>query len=260
MLRFKSLGSGSAGNATLVEARCGADARPTRLLVDCGLRPSRLEAQLGANGLTLDDLDAVFITHEHSDHVGGLDSLCRQWSGPVWMSHGTWQGSREPALGQRLNKARDLQPIHIGALDILPFTVPHDAREPLQLRLSDGAVSLGILTDLGHASGHVLSALQQCDALLLECNHDPDLLAASTYPAFLKRRIGGPLGHLSNAEAAALARRLQHPGLRHLVAAHLSSQNNHPDLVRQALSQALDCTPPEVLIATAAQGTPWLNV
>jgi len=258
MLRFRSLGSGSTGNATLVEATSGG--HTTRLLIDCGFTQRHLEARLARAGLAPSMLDAIFITHEHGDHIGCAHALSRRAGVPVWMSEGTWLATGARDYGGRLQLARDGEPIDIGALRLLPFTVPHDAREPLQLRCTDGARHLGVLTDLGHATPHVLAALAGLDALLLEFNHDSEMLANSAYPPFLKRRVGGDWGHLSNTAAADIAARLQHSALRHLVAAHLSEQNNRPELVRQLMAQAVGGHHDEMLTASAAEGTPWLDV
>lgn len=257
MLRFRSLGSGSTGNATLVEATSGG--RTTRLLVDCGFGVRQLDARLARAGLQAAELDAIFITHEHGDHIGCAHAVSVRDRIPVWMSEGTWRATGARDYAGRLQFARDGVAIELGDLALQPFTVPHDAREPLQLTCGDGARRLGILTDLGHATPHVLACLAGLDALLLESNHDSDLLAASGYPAFLKQRVGGNYGHLSNAAAAAIAAALHHDGLRHVVAAHLSEQNNRPELAQQALAQALGCTADEVLTASAAQGFAWLE-
>lgn len=256
MLRFKSLGSGSTGNATLVEF---AGQRPMRLLVDCGLGLKQLSVRLAQAGLADDDIDALFITHEHSDHIGCAHQFSRRHRVPVWMSRGTYEGIGSPDFDGLLHTARDGEPIDLGDLQITPFTVPHDAREPLQLTCTDGAAKLGILTDLGHATSHLLSHLARCDALLLESNHDSELLAQSTYPTFLKRRVGGMYGHLSNITASAIARTLFHGALKHLVAAHLSVQNNRPELARQTLSDVLGSTT-ELVIADADSGTRWLAI
>ena len=255
MLRFRNLGSGSAGNATVVEGGTGAQAR--RLLVDCGLGIRQLQARLGQAGLAPAQIDAVFITHEHSDHIGCARALALRQRIPVWMSHGTYSAIGSPDFDGLLRLAHDGQAIDLGTFEALPFTVPHDAREPLQLRCSDGAAHLALLTDLGHASAHVLAHLAGAHALLLESNHDPQLLAASRYPSFLKRRVGGDYGHLSNAAAAGILRAVQHPGLQCVVAAHLSAQNNHPDLVRPLLAQALGWAPERIGVASALQGSDW---
>ena len=258
MLRFKSLGSGSSGNATVVEARSGSQV--TRLLIDCGFGLKHLDARLGWAGLTASQIDAIFITHEHGDHIGCARQLALRERIPVWMSQGTHAAIGLCDFGEKLNTARDSQAIDLGGLLVMPFTVPHDAREPLQLTCSDGASRLGVLTDVGHSTAHALAHLGNCQALLLECNHDPDLLAASGYPAFLKKRVGGSHGHLANADAAAIALAVQHAGLNQVVAAHLSEQNNRPELVRTTLAAALGREAPEIGIAHAIDGTPWINV
>ncbi|MDR3454312.1 MAG: MBL fold metallo-hydrolase [Rhodoferax sp.] len=258
MLRFKSLGSGSSGNATVVEARSGSQV--TRLLIDCGFGLKHLDARLGRAGLAASQFDAIFITHEHGDHIGCARQLALRERIPVWMSQGTHAALGPCDFKGLFNTARDAQAIDLGGLQIMPFTVPHDAREPLQLTCSDGASKLGVLTDLGHSTAHVLAHLGHCQALLLECNHDPELLAASSYPAFLKKRVGGLHGHLANADAAAIALAVQHAGLNRVVAAHLSEQNNRPELVRAALAAALGRAAPEIDTAHAIDGTPWIEV
>lgn len=258
MLRFRSLGSGSTGNATLVEARC--NGRVTRLLVDCGFGLRHLDGRLARAGLAAGDIDAVFVTHEHGDHIGCAQALSRRERIPVWMSEGTWLATGGHDYEGRLQLARDGAAIALGDILIEPFTVPHDAREPLQLVCGDGERRLGVLTDLGHATPYVLARLAGLDALLLECNHDLDMLANSAYPPFLKARVGGNYGHLSNAASAAIARAVHHAGLRHVVAAHLSEQNNRPEIVRRMLAEALGAAEQDMLAADAAHGSPWLDV
>ena len=258
MLRFRNLGSGSSGNATIVEARSAGSV--TRLLVDCGLGIRQLEQRMIRAGLALTDIDAIFVTHEHSDHIGCARQVALRHRIPVWMSRGTHAGARDPDFADLLRVARDGVEIALGELSVTPFTVPHDAREPLQLRCSDGNTRLGILTDLGHATDHVLTHLLACHALLLECNHDPQMLEASSYPLFLKKRVGGPHGHLSNARSAEIASALSHPGLSTVVAAHLSRENNRPALAQVALAEALGCKPAHIGVADHEMGTEWLTV
>lgn len=263
MLRFRNLASGSTGNATLVEGgsngACGPQAR-RRLLVDCGLGIRQLEWRLDAAGVALNELDAVFITHEHSDHIGCVQKLALRHRIPVWMSQGTHEALGSPNLDGLLRIARDGEAIDLGAFEARPFTVPHDAREPLHLRCSDGATHIGLLTDLGHASEHVLEQLQGCHALLLESNHDAEMLQASAYPAFLKRRISGRLGHLPNHVAAGILGAVRHTGLQRVVAAHLSAQNNRPELARAALADALGWPQEAVDVAHPREGTGWIEV
>lgn len=258
-MRFCSLGSGSTGNATLIEAADGG--RSTRLLVDCGFTQKELLPRLARSGIEAASLDAVFVTHEHGDHVGCALSLARRYRVPLWMSRGTWRAIGAPDLADDLlHFVRDGEAVEIGALQLRPYTVPHDAAEPLQLRLSDGARHLGVLTDAGAPTPHLVAALQGCDALLLECNHDRAMLAASSYPASLKRRVGGRLGHLANDSAAAVLGACRHERLRHVVAAHLSLQNNLPELAAAALAGALGARPDDIVVATAQHGFGWLDL
>lgn len=242
----------------MVEGR--QDGLVRRLLIDCGFGPRQLKQRLARAGLDCPDIDAVFITHEHSDHIGSAVSFAQRFQVPLWMSSGTHAAIGSPDLGEYLRLVRDGDRIDMGTFEALPFTVPHDAREPLQIRCSDGTRHLGIATDLGHATAHVLAQLTQCDALVIEANHDPELLARSAYPAFLKRRIAGGQGHLPNQTAADILQAVNHPGLTQVVAAHLSERNNHPDIVRPLLSQVLGWPMNKLVIADPAHGTPWLTV
>ncbi|MEQ1804512.1 MAG: MBL fold metallo-hydrolase [Burkholderiaceae bacterium] len=260
-MRFCSLGSGSTGNATLVEARGGST--PTRVLIDCGFSLRELEARLGRARVEIQQIDAVFVTHEHGDHVGCAITLAQRHGVPLWMSRGTWRAIGAPALAGSTgepNFARDGEAIAIGAIELRPFTVPHDALEPLQLRCSDGASHLGVLTDVGSITPHLLEHLRDCDALLLECNHDAALLAQSNYPTSLKARIGGRLGHLANDVAAQILAALQPGRLQHLIAAHLSERNNRPALARQALAQVCGAEPDEIVVADPLLGFGWLGM
>ncbi|MED5621253.1 MBL fold metallo-hydrolase [Ideonella sp. BN130291] len=258
-MRFCNLGSGSSGNATLIEAQDGSTT--VRVLVDCGLTLRELTARLAQRGCSPADLGAVFVTHEHSDHVGCATALMRKHRVPVWMSEGTWRGfAREHAPPAELRFARDGEPVAVGTLELRPYTVPHDAREPLQLTVSDGRHRLGVLTDAGVETERIVQELQHCTALLLECNHDLDLLAASDYPYFLKRRIAGPRGHLSNPSAAGILSRCRHAGLKHVVAAHLSERNNRPELAAGTLAEVLGTRHEDIVVADPRQGSPWLDL
>ena len=239
MLRFRSLASGSSGNATLIEASDGL--HRTRVLVDCGLGLRQLMARLAVEGIGPADLHGIFITHEHGDHIGCAPMLVARYGVPLWTSAGTAQYAAFAGLESALNLVRDGQVFAIGGIQFHTFTVPHDAREPLQLRCTDGDRVLGLMTDIGHVTGHALAALAGCHALVLESNHDVELLAQSRYPDFLKRRVGGQHGHLSNVQAAAALGALRHDRLNTVVAAHLSERNNQPDLVSRAFAAVLGC-------------------
>jgi len=258
-MRFCSLGSGSGGNATLIEASAGITS--TQLLVDCGFSLRELTRRLARAGSSPEMLDAVFITHEHGDHAGCVLSLAAKHRVPVYTSRGTWRAIGHPDFDpQLLRFTRDGETLALGDIELQPFAVPHDAQEPLQLRCSDGQRRLGLITDIGSLTPSVVQHLQGCHALLLECNHDEAMLRASSYPASLKRRILGTHGHLSNASAAELLAQCLHPGLRTVVAAHLSERNNSPALAAAALAEILACQAGEIPVARQDTGLPWLDL
>lgn len=249
--RFALLGSGSRGNATVVEA--GA----TRVLVDCGFPVRELDARARQIELDPASLSGILVTHEHGDHIGGVARLARAYELPVYLTRGT-ASARSDWTGCTLHYLSPHEAFTLGALSVQPFPVPHDAREPCQFAFAHAGLKLGIVSDLGRATAHVQRSLDACDALLLECNHDPALLAASAYPASLKARVAGPLGHLANELAAQLLERCRHPRLRHVVAAHLSRQNNRPALAAAALAGVLGTTADDIVVADANDGFGWL--
>ena len=261
-MRFCSLGSGSGGNGTLIEASQGIT--QTRLLVDCGFSLRELERRLERAGSTAQQLDAVFITHEHGDHAGCVFALARKHRVPVYTSRGTWRAIASRA-GENFDEGllhfvADGQTVLVGDIELRPFAVPHVANEPLQLRASDGARRLALITDIGSIAPRVLQALQGQHALLLECNHEETLLRGSSYPESLKRRILGTHGHLANHVSAELLAAVLHPGLGVVVAAHLSERNNRPELARAALAPVLGCGAADVLVADQALGLPWIEI
>lgn len=259
-LRFRSLGSGSGGNGTLIEAQH--EGQSARVLVDCGFTLREAHARLDQAGWTPASIDAVFITHEHGDHIGCAQALNRRHGVPLWMSTGTWRAISvaQKAEVTALRLVRDGERLRIGPLLLRPFTVPHDAAEPLQLRFECDGRHLAILTDVGSITRHVLTHVAGCDALVLECNHDPAMLQASGYPPSLKSRISGRLGHLSNDSAAQVLAASVHPGLAHVVAAHLSEQNNAPPLARNALERACGEHTPLIHVACQHRGFDWIDL
>lgn len=251
-MRFASLGSGSRGNALIVET--GA----TRILVDCGFGPRQLETRLGRLGLAPTQLDAILVTHEHSDHLAGVQACAQRYQLGVYLTHGTHAAMASIGLSATVIDSHAA--FSIRDLEVMPFPVPHDAREPAQFVLADGKRRLGVLTDAGCITNHMVDMLSGCDALVLECNHDPSMLAAGRYPAHLKRRIAGRLGHLDNASAAALLERLDRRRLQHVVAAHLSQENNTPALARTALATVLNCQSDWISVADQATGFGWREI
>ncbi|MBU6505586.1 MAG: MBL fold metallo-hydrolase [Betaproteobacteria bacterium] len=250
-MRFASLGSGSEGNGLLVEWG------ETRVLLDCGFSLSDTERRLARLGLVPQALSAILATHEHSDHLSGVAPLARRYGLPVFGSFGTLSLLRDALDAAQLRPVADARPFTLGGLDIEPFAVPHDAREPLQFVLGNGRLRLGVLTDTGCATPHIEQMLRTCDALFLETNYDPRMLAQGPYPPQLKARVRGRFGHLSNGEAAELLSRLEHRRLQRVVAAHVSQKNNTPELARAALSAVLGWAPDAVAVADQDEGLDW---
>ena len=253
-LRFASIGSGSKGNCLVAEVGS------TRVLLDCGLTPRETEKRLARIGLAPADISGILITHEHDDHAGQVYPFAALHRVPVWLTYGT-----QVALSESGKVPGDVETrtIHgreafaIGEVQVQPYTVPHDAREPVQFVLSDGASRLGVLTDIGASTAHVEATLSGCDALVLECNHDLDMLWGGDYPKWLKERIAGPFGHLSNISSEKLLAALERSRLKHVIAAHLSHQNNTPALAREALARAMGCAADWIGLATQEEGFAW---
>ena len=255
MMRFASLGSGSEGNSLLVEVD------GTRILADCGFTLSETVARLARLGIEPDTIDAILITHEHDDHVGGVARFARKFGVPVWITYGTLQSTRRQFEDVDRIQIFDCERrFAIGAIEVEPYTVPHDAREPAQFVFSDGSARLGLLTDAGYLTPHMRAVLGHLDAFVIECNHDLDLLWAGAYPQRLKERIAGKFGHLDNAAAAHLLESIDCSRLTHLIAAHLSRHNNTPALASAALARALNCEAHWIGIATQAEGFAWREI
>ena len=252
-MRFASLGSGSRGNATVIEAG------QTRVLVDCGFSVKEIEVRMQRLGMTPADLHALLVTHEHGDHIRGVGALARKYNLPVWASNGTLQFEGlgvlpvvEPLNVHEPRVLRDLQ--------IEPFPVPHDAREPCQFTFTDGNKKIGLLTDTGSITRHIVEQLDGCHALMLECNHDVEMLAEGPYPPALKRRVGGDFGHLSNHQAAEVLAKMETGLLQHVFAMHISEKNNDPGLAVSVLCEALDCDWDDIQVAEQDNGFDWVTL
>jgi phosphoribosyl 1,2-cyclic phosphodiesterase len=250
-VRFCSLGSGSSGNGLVVEAG------RTRVLMDCGFTLQETVRRLERADLAPRDVTAVVVTHEHDDHLGGVARFAKRHAIPVYLTRGTaqWLPEDFPAVLVRIIDPHT--PFAIDDVFVEPFPVPHDAREPVQYVFGDGDARVGAVTDLGCVTQHVVEKLSGCTALVLECNHDLDMLMQGAYPFSLKLRVSGRFGHLCNADAAHLLRAVDRSRLRHLVAAHLSQQNNRPELAVDALCAAAGCERSWVGVACQENGFGW---
>lgn len=255
-MRFASIGSGSDGNGTLIQGN-GQGA----VLVDCGFSAREALSRLRERGIVADDLAAILITHEHSDHIKGaarLANLCRI---PLYTTWGTWasklNGSLDDSLLQLITPH---EAFRVAGLTVQPVPVPHDAREPCQFVVEMDGRRLGLLSDVGSVTPHMIESYRNCDALMLECNHDLDMLAQGPYPPSLKRRVSGPMGHLNNLQSADMLSQLNRSAIQHLVVAHISQKNNHPDLAMEALLNNAECPEHIIRLATQSSGFEWLTV
>jgi phosphoribosyl 1,2-cyclic phosphodiesterase len=251
-VRFASIGSGSEGNGLLVESGT------TRVLIDCGFGVREAAVRLARLGVEPESITAILVTHEHNDHAGGVPAFAAKHGIAVWVTFGTLQviGDRFEGM-DRVYGFDSHDTFAIGDLEVRPFPVPHDAREPVQFVVGDGAHRVGVLTDIGRSTPYVEASLSGCDGLVLECNHDIEMLAFSDYPYALKQRIAGRYGHLHNEGAAELLAALDNSHLKHIIAAHLSQQNNTPDKARRALAGALNCSPDWIGVADQSIGFDW---
>ena len=254
-LRFSSLGSGSEGNALVVQVG------QSCVLMDCGFNLTETVARLARLGLRPEDLSGIVVTHEHGDHIAGVARLAKKYTLPLWLTHGTLRAQFKTLGG--LPNVTEINPhnsFSVGEVQIQPYLVPHDAAEPVQYVFGEGTKRLGVLTDTGSSTPHIEQVLSGCAALVLECNHDAELLANGAYPYSLKQRVGGRFGHLNNSDAAALLARLDNSKLQHIVAAHLSRKNNTPELAVRALSGALNCSGEWIGVATQGEGFAWREI
>ena len=256
ILRFRVIGSGSSGNATLVEED------GTRILIDAGLGPRELAERLQSAGVDPASLHGVFLSHEHHDHARGARSFSRKWGVPVCGTEATqWAAGLMDGIA-RYEVLAVRTPRQVGALTVTGLPVPHDAVAPLAFVVSGGGASLGHATDLGHVSRGLAQTFGTCDAILIESNYDPTMLTEGPYPWSLKERILGPWGHLSNEDVARYLARGLGASCRTVVLAHLSEKNNHPEVARMWAEAALrrggraDVS----LELTRRDGTGWIDV
>jgi phosphoribosyl 1,2-cyclic phosphodiesterase len=249
-MRIASLGSGSKGNATLV------DTGETLILIDCGLPRREVEDRLQARGVSGHDIDAILVTHEHGDHCRGVVPLAKAHDVPVFLTAGTAASRKLEGLHSGV-LIRPGDRFAVGDVDIVAEPVPHDAREPVQFCLTHNDLKLGVLTDLGSITPHVVQAFSGCDALVLEFNHDLQMLADGPYPYAVKKRVGGDFGHLTNAQARQFLDHADTTRLKMLFVAHISQQNNALELADAALSGWSDLASCQVIHATQETGFDW---
>jgi phosphoribosyl 1,2-cyclic phosphodiesterase len=249
-MKFASIGSGSRGNATVITHN------KTTVLVDCGFSARETEKRLQRLKIDASELTAIVVTHEHADHINGVRVLARKYRLPVYATAGT-AGCLTTDVMDLVSEFSCHENFTIGDIEVRPFPVPHDAREPSQFVFHDGQYKLGLLTDVGSITPVIEAALTACDALLLEANHDVEMLDNGEYPEHLKYRVAGRFGHLNNVQSAKLLEKIDTSRLQHIVAMHLSEKNNSPSIVSPLFAEALNCDLSWIAIAEQETGFDW---
>jgi len=254
---FTVLGSGSAGNCTVISSS------RTQILVDAGLSCRETVRRMRRAGLDPERTDAVLVTHEHTDHVNGVERLSRVLKVPVYMSAGTYEGwrcwARDKSKPDTLPRREEFQSgigFNVGDIQVLPFTVPHDTNDPVGFTFVVEGVKLGLTTDLGCIPRNVVEALRGCKLLMIESNHDLEMLRTGPYPWPVKQRVMSRVGHLSNEALAEFFSNEYDNCAAYVVLAHLSEQNNHPEVARRAAQRALRCADSEPSAAKAGYADP----
>lgn len=232
-MQLHILASGSTGNAVLIEMG------GRTLLIDAGISARRIERGLSEVGIQVANLDGVLITHEHSDHIKGIEVLVRKHHVPVYARPATWGAMRGRDRIPREYRLELGDSLDVGAIKIVPFAISHDAAEPVGFCFYYQQTKWVLATDLGVVTRSVENALAYADVVILESNHDVEMLQAGPYPQFLKQRIKSTLGHLSNHEAGQILARTPHQGVMQVFLAHLSQQNNLPHLAESTVSKVL---------------------
>lgn len=247
-MKYAAIASGSNGNCYYVAK--GEDV----VLIDVGINTKHVELRMLKLGLSPAAVKAIFITHEHTDHIRGLSVFCKRYQIPVYLTQGTYNGSRLHLPDHLVNIINTDSHICIGALTIIGVPKYHDAKEPCSFVITDGHTNIAILTDLGRGCTNVRHVIQHSDVLLLESNYDEEMLRTGRYSYYLKNRISSGWGHISNREALELLLENRSPRLKHLILGHLSGENNTVDLVKQTF--APHCQGMELSIAMRTEETP----
>ncbi len=251
-MQFASLGSGSRGNATLIRSES------TTLMVDLGFSTKETLRRLERLNCTPESINAILVTHEHTDHVSGVARFANKFNIPVWATSGTAKSDKLSSC--KLSYINCHSDFTVGDIKITPYPVPHDASEPCQFVFTHKELRLGLLTDTGSITTHIENTLTGLDALLLEFNHDVELLMNGSYSTNLKTRVAGDYGHLNNNQSAALLKKLDTSNLQSLVALHLSEKNNAVDLVYDILNHVVPEHASIIEIADQQQGLAWRSL
>jgi len=253
-MKFCSLGSGSSGNSYLVSKN------KTNILVDCGFSVTELEKRMSKREMKPSEITAIFLTHEHDDHSKGVFAFAEKHDKPIYLTYGTLkmcQKKIKNSYNLKINIISPLDNLELNEFIIYVIPVPHDAREPVQFKFESEKKTLAIITDLGFGNKELINSIQKINALILESNHDDNLIHQSRYPKNLKERIRSNYGHLSNQNSLQILKKLNLDNLKWLGAAHLSKENNSPELVKDLWEKVFE---DKINIIDPDLGIPWESI
>ena len=251
-MKFASLGSGSKGNATIIDTKHGC------LMIDCGFSIKETTRRLERVGKSPQDISAIFVTHEHSDHWKGVLPFASKFSIDIYATAGCFRAVNvSPSTSKQFKVICSHSSFMINNVQVLPIPVPHDASEPVQYIFSYDQFRLGILTDVGNITPYIIEQYSRCTGLLVEANHDVNMLQAGTYPRFLKDRVAGEWGHLNNYQTASLLSAIDQDIIQKIVIGHISESNNDSDKVKKAIEDVFTCSE-KIIYANQNEGFDWV--
>ncbi len=257
MLKFCSLYSGSSGNSSFIQSE------NINILVDAGVSGKKIIDALASINIGIEDISAILITHEHSDHTQSIATLSKKYNIPIYANKKTWdamQDKKEKISKDNIFYFNNNKPFKLNDITILPFDIPHDAVDPCGFTISDKESKISIATDIGHMTTSIIDNIKNSNFLLLEANYEPDVLKCSTYPFHLKERIASPLGHLSNIEAGKTINYLADFGVKNIMLGHLSNENNFPELAYKSVLEQIENKDLNLSVANRFSPSEFFNV
>lgn len=257
MLKFCSLYSGSSGNSSLVQSK------HINILVDAGVSGKKIIDALASINVGIENISAILITHEHSDHTQSIATLSKKYNIPVYANKKTWDAMQDKKSKMQENNIcyfSNNKSFILDDLTILPFDIPHDAANPCGFSISDNNSKLSIATDIGHMTNSILDNIKDSNFLLLEANYEPDVLKCSSYPFHLKERIASPIGHLSNIEAGKTINYLSDFGVKNIMLGHLSNENNFPELAYKSVLEQIENKNLNLTVANRFEPSPIFEI
>jgi len=257
MLKFCSLYSGSSGNSSFIQSE------NINILVDAGVSGKKIVDALASINIAIENISAILVTHEHSDHTQSIATLSKKYNIPVYANKKTWeamQDKKEKMSKDNIMYFSNNKPFTLNDITVVPFDIPHDAANPCGFAISDFNSKISIATDIGHMTTSIIDNIKNSNFLLLEANYEPDVLKCSSYPFHLKERIASPIGHLSNIEAGKTINYLANFGVKNIMLGHLSNENNFPELAYKSVLEQIENKDLNLSVANRFEPSKFFNV